>query len=127
MLEKRLLQLMILLAGFVPVIAGSLGVWEGAAFVHGLLDRAGDSQFRYLSGLLMGVGLAFWACIPTIERRGETVRALTAVVVVGGVARALGWFTQGDPGGSHWALVMELGVAPMICVWQGRVARGRLR
>ena len=64
MLEKRLLQAAILLAGFVPVTAGAFGAVDGAAFVRGALGPAGDSQFRYLSGLLLGIGLVFWGAFP---------------------------------------------------------------
>ncbi len=121
--EKRLLQFVILLAGCVPVAAGLLGALEGAAFMGGGLGPGGDSQFRYLSGLLLGIGLVFWGCIPSIGRRTETVRALAIVVVMGGLARAVGWISHGDPGASRWALIMELGVTPLICLWQARIAR----
>src|SRR5579875_4036643 len=121
--EKRLLQFVILVAGCVPVVAGFLGALKGADFMGGGLGPGGDSQFRYLSGLLLGIGLVFWWCIPSIERRTETVRALAVVVVAGGIARAFGWIDHGDPGASRWALIMELGVTPLICLWQTRVAR----
>lgn len=123
MLEKRLLQLVIFLGGFVPVIAGGMGAIEGEALLNADLRQGGDSHFRYLSGLLLGIGILFWACIRSIERRGATIRVLTAVVVAGGLARAVGWLIMGDPGPMRWALVMELGVTPLICLWQARVAR----
>jgi hypothetical protein len=118
-LERRALQLVITLAGLVPVGAGGWGVIGG-------LGRAGvaASQGRYLSGLLLGVGLVFWWTIPAIERRGAVVRALAAVVVVGGLSRLAGAVVSG-----HWSsgvvlpLVMELGVTPAIAVWRERVER----
>jgi hypothetical protein len=82
---------------------------------------------RYLSGLLLAIGLSYWACVPTIERRGEIVRLLTVIVLVGGLARLAGMLVAGDPGPTmRWALVMELGVAPVIGLWQARVAQGRM-
>src|SRR3546814_5889102 len=83
-----------------------------------------DSHCRYLSGLLLGVGLVFAACIPRIERHGPVVRAAGAIVVAGGLARLLSLLEYGLPGAGHlFGLAMELGVVPLILVWQARVAR----
>ena len=106
-------------AALVPVIAGAAGVFAGARH-----EAAGfDSHFRYLSGLLLGLGLVFWGLVPNIERRTGLVRALTLVVVVGGLARLWAYAQRGDPGAMRWALVMELVVTPALCLWQARVAR----
>lgn len=113
-LERRLLQVAIALAGVVPVAAGAWGV---------LGEWRPDSHARYLSGLLLGVGLTFWACIPTIERRGEVVRALAFIVVIGGLARLGAVVERGLTPGSGLPLVMELGVTPLIALWRERVAR----
>ena len=122
-MERRALQFAVFLAACVPGAAGAAGaVWGARAF--GQWPGAGaDSHFRYLSGLLMGLGLAFWACIPAIERRGGVFGVLTFLVVVGGLARLAGIVLVGDPGRMRWALIMELGVAPLMCLWQGRVAK----
>ena len=44
-----------------------------------------DSHYRYLSGLLLGIGLGFWTAIPNIEHEGHHFRLLAAIVVVGGL------------------------------------------
>ncbi len=125
-MERRALQLAILLAGLVPVFGGGAGAVLGeAAFGH-WAGAGQDSHIRYLSGLLLAIGLIFWGCVPTIERRGEIVRVLTAIVVTGGLARLAGVFLAGDPGLMRWPLVMELVVTPLICLWQARVARSVL-
>jgi len=126
-MERRLLQLAILLAGLVPVFAGGAGVVLGARTFGDWPGAAADSHVRYLSGLLLAIGLAYWASVPAIERRGEIVRVLTLIVMVGGLARLAGLLVAGDPGPTmRWALVMELGVAPVIGLWQARVAQARL-
>ncbi|MEO8813401.1 MAG: DUF4345 domain-containing protein [Caulobacteraceae bacterium] len=122
-IERRTLQLAAVLAGFVPVIAGGAGALHGARFIDGWPGRAADSHWRYLSGLLLAIGLAYWSCIPAIERRGTVVRTLTFLVVVGGLARLGGILAVGDPGNIRYALVMELGVAPLLCLWQARIAK----
>ena len=124
-LERRLLQITIALAGFVPVGAGLLGGLLGSAMTG---DPAAsisiDSHIRYLSGLLLGIGLAFWECIPQIEQRGSRIRVLTAIVFLGGLMRLIGVITVVLPGGGMvFGLCMELVVTPLVCLWQRRVAR----
>lgn len=124
-LERRLLQITIALAGFVPVGAGLLGGLLGSAMTG---DPAAsisiDSHIRYLSGLLLGIGLAFWECIPQIEQRGSRIRVLTAIVFLGGLMRLIGVITVGLPGGGMvFGLCMELVVTPLVYLWQRRVSR----
>ena len=123
-MERRALQIVILLAGLVPVFGGGAGALLGERAFGPWAGAGQDSHIRYLSGLLLAIGLVFWSCVPTIERRGETVRLLTVIVVTGGLARLAGVFLAGDPGPMRWALVMELGVTPLLCLWQARIARG---
>jgi hypothetical protein len=67
--ERRLLQIAVAAGGLVPVSAGLLGVVFGTGMVP---DGAGgvslDSHVRYLSGLLLAIGIGFWSTIPWIER-----------------------------------------------------------
>lgn len=122
--ERRALQAAILLGGCVPVLAGASGALSGAGFMGADLAGDVDGHFRYLSGLLLGIGLGFWSAVPRIERMGGRVRLLTLIVVAGGLARALGLAITGDASGSTvFALAMELLVTPAICLWQARVAR----
>ncbi len=82
-----------------------------------------DSHVRYLSGLLLGIGLLFWGMVPRIERCGAVVRALTFLVFVGGLARLAGVLFVGTPSVAMVAaLAMELVVTPLLCLWQARIA-----
>ena len=125
-MERRALQIAILLAGIVPVYGGGSGALRGEAAFGAWAGAPQDGHMRYLSGLLLGIGLIYWSCIPTIERRGEIVRVLTAIVITGGLARLAGVFLAGDPGSMRWTLAMELLVAPLLCLWQARVAKAAL-
>ena len=83
-----------------------------------------DSHFRYLSGLLLGIGLAFWSTIPGIERKGRMFQLLTAIVFIGGLARLYGVLIDGWPGAPMiGGLAMELVVTPLLCLWQALLAR----
>jgi hypothetical protein len=80
-------------------------------------------HFRYLSGLLLGIGVAFMWTIPHIELQGHRFRLLTAIVVTGAVGRLVGAvFTGTMVLPMFLALVMELAVTPALCLWQHHVA-----
>lgn len=116
--EKRTLQACVAVAGLVAVWAGAWGVLNDLGGHGGGLA----SHERYLSGLLLAIGLAFWTTVADIEGKTERFRLLTTLVVVGGISRLLG-VALGDA--LSWpiggALAMELLVAPLLCLWQGRV------
>ena len=124
-LERLLLQITIAICGFVPVGAGLVGGILGGAMVGGAgIDASLDSHVRYLSGLLLGIGLAFWEAIPSIERRTARVRLLTAIVFLGGLMRFIGLLMVATPGMPMlFGLGMELLITPLICLWQTHVAR----
>lgn len=125
--ERRALQICVALACVVPLAAGGGGVFESAAGLRGVeapLPVDLDSHFRYLSGLLLGIGIGFAFCIPRIEEHGAVFRTLGLVVFIGGLARLLSLAELGMPGRGHqFGLVMELIVVPSLVLWQMRVAR----
>jgi hypothetical protein len=119
--ERRALQVAVATAGLLPVASGALGVLRPellfAGPPHALTHAA------YLSGLLLGIGLAFWSLIPAIERQSRAFGLLTALVVLGGLARALAALRLGAWGlPVALPLVMELGITPALWLWQRRVA-----
>jgi hypothetical protein len=123
-MEKRWLQIAVALGGLVPVGAGLAGALLGAGMLNQVGDGALDSHIRYLSGLLLGIGLAFWSTIPGIERKGARFGLLTLIVVIGGFCRGVGMLVWGPPGAiMSLALIMELGVTPLLYLWRERVGR----
>jgi hypothetical protein len=125
--ERRLLQAAVAVAALVPLSAGALGMIAGPDFIRGIGADVSvdlDSHFRYLSGLLAGIGVGFVTCIPTIERCGARFRLLGLIVVLGGLARLWALVAHGAPGAGHlFGLAMELGVVPVLMLWQARVER----
>jgi hypothetical protein len=121
------LQAAVAVAGLVPVGAGLAGALMGPAMLDEPISSiATDSQFRYLSGLLLAIGLGFWSTIPQLPRRTARVRLLTAVVVLGGLGRLYGVTQQGWPETPMvLALVMELLVTPLLCFWQAAISTHR--
>lgn len=123
-IERRLLQIVIAIACLVPLTAGSQGIVRGVAYIRGAQVTPDlDSHFRYLSGIFLMMGIGFVTTIPRIEAQGARFRLLGAMVVCGGLSRALSWVMVGAPSGGHkFGLMMELGVVPLLMLWQARVA-----
>jgi len=123
---KTALQCAIAVAVLVPILAGAAGMMAGPAMMG--LDHAVasdlDSHYRYLSGLLLGIGLAFAASIPNIERNGRRIRLLAGIVVIGGAGRLYAVFLAGHASRTTMlALAMELLVTPGLALWQHRLER----
>jgi hypothetical protein len=116
--EAIALRATVAIAGIVPVGAGLAGMLRGAAMLggHPAANLTLDSHLRYLSGLLLAIGLGFWSTIPRIEQQTARFRLLTAIVLYGVTAEGL------PPAPMLFGLAMELGVTPLLCWWQGRVA-----
>jgi Domain of unknown function (DUF4345) len=124
MKEVQWLRVAVAAACVVPITAGGAGVLLGPAMVGiGITSVAMDSHYRYLSGLLLGIGVLFLTTVPRIETSTARFRILAIIVIVGGFSRLLGALLNGkrDPS-SLFALVMELGVTPALVLWQARVA-----
>jgi hypothetical protein len=123
--ERRLLQIAVAVGSLVPILAGGAGILLGPRLLgpDAVASVDLDSHFRYLSGLLLGIGVGFVSTIPGIEIRGARFRLLTAIVVVGGLGRLIALLASGPPPpGMLAALAMELLVTPALAFWQHRVA-----
>lgn len=125
MTGRQALQRVVAAGALVPVAAGLYGVLLGInGLSGGVADISLDSQYRYLSGLLAGIGILFWTCVPGIEGKTRLFRFLTLVVALGGLARLLGLYLTGLPSLTMLAaLALELVVTPLLCLWQTLIAR----
>lgn len=127
MASKHGLQFAIALSGLIPVSAGLAGILLGPGMVGSLATSSVslDSHYRYLSGLLLGIGIGFWLTIPHVERQGRLVQLLTAVVVFGGMGRLCSLASAGIPSYPMlFGLFMELAVTPLLAIWQYSLAKG---
>ena len=124
--EKRLLQAAMAVTLLLPYTAAVLSLARGPGWLgHAtLVPRDLDSHFRYISGLFLGMLILFTSCVPGVERKGARLRLLSFMVMIGGLARLSSWLLVGQPSAGHIAgLGIELGVVPLILLWQARVAR----
>lgn len=123
---RRALQVFIGVAGLLPVFAGTAGIFGGPGFLGQTAPWPVDldSHLRFLSGVFLVVGLAWWSCIPAIESKGERLRLLALMTFVGGLARLGSLGLAGAPSVGHVAgLGMELVAVPLVVLWHGRIAR----
>jgi hypothetical protein len=123
--EKRILQSVVAIGSLVPIGAGATGMLLGPRMldVGGIGSADLDSQFRYLSGLLLAIGLGFASTVPRIEEQTGRFWLLTGIVVLGGIGRLLALLTIGLPSPSMAAaLVLELVITPGLALWQRRIA-----
>lgn len=123
--ERSAFRLAVFVLAFVPVSAGLAGALLGAG-LPGLEAPAGainlDSHMRYLSGLLLGIGLAFWSTVARPAIRLDRFRLLAVIVIIGGAARLLPVLVAGWPDAPHVAaLAMELVVTPALLAWSMRL------
>jgi hypothetical protein len=127
MIEKRALQVIVALACLVPFYAGGLGIVNGPAFLRGVASPVPtdlDSHFRYVSGIFFGVGIGFASCIADIEKKSPRFTLLACFIIMGGLARLFSLMIVGMPSGGHmFGLGMELGVVPLLTLWQRNFAR----
>lgn len=125
--ERRVLQIVIAISCMIPLTIGGMGIVDGASWLRGVGSAAPidlDSHFRYLSGIFLALGVGYASCIPQVEIRMPRIRLLSFMVMAGGLARAWSLMTVGVPSQGHiWGLCMELGVVPVLMLWQARFAR----
>ncbi|MES2337936.1 MAG: DUF4345 domain-containing protein [Pseudomonadota bacterium] len=124
--EKRLLQGVMLVVLLLPATAVIPSILGGPGFLGHppVIPTDLDSHFRYVSGIFLAVLLLFIGCIPAIERNGQRFRMLGGIIVVGGLCRLLSLVTVGVPSFGHQlGLCAELGLMPLLMLWQARLAR----
>lgn len=122
---RRFLQILVAVFSLVPILAGLDGMLLGSAMLeaHGSTNITMDSHFRYLSGLLLGIGLGFLSCLPQIELKTPRFQVLVGIVVLGGIGRLYSLIIVGTPShGMMFGLGMELLMTPLLGLFQLSVA-----
>jgi len=129
-MERRALQVVLTVLSLIPLLGLAL-VWsQGAAFFFrdgaAPVPNALDNQLRYLAGVYAGaVTGALWWAIPRIERGAVPLRIAAGAVFLGGIGRCVSMAAVGPPGDPTMVagLALELGVVPLLVLWQRCIAR----
>ena len=121
--ERWYLQRTVAVLAVTPVAAGLFGVLFGPALTGDTVSVSADSHFRFLSALLLAIGVVYWSTVPAIEEKTGRFRLLTLLVFLGGLGRLFGLLLTGVPSLYMLSgLFLELVVAPVLALWQTRVA-----
>ncbi|MEY4671202.1 MAG: hypothetical protein RLZZ415_1081 [Pseudomonadota bacterium] len=116
-----LLSLIALLTGAMDVIVGVAGqanTGVGAA-ARAPFDPVLDSQVRFLGAVWLGLGAIQLVCLGDLRRYGTILQLCFAIVVLGGIGRALSLAQAGlpeddiGPAFITVALVIELFLVPL--------------
>jgi len=127
-MNKFNLQIVMRLLGIIPVATGLLGMMG----VHDPVYVAAgvppivllDTNLRFYSGVWVGVGLALWWLIPTIERQTVLFRVLWGMIFIGGIGRLLSIIMlEWPPVPFVGFTAIEIVGAPLFIWWQSHVAR----
>ena len=132
-MERRTLQVVLAVLSVIPLLGLGIAWLRGPEFFfHGASGRvpnALDNQFRYLAGVYAGaVTGGLWWAIPRVELRAVPVCIAASAVFLGGLGRCVSMAAVGDPGDPTMigGLLLELGVAPLLVLWQRRIARAEV-
>ena len=122
--EVQFLQIVIAVLSLVPAATGIAGIVLGPRLLGVTAPWPADldSHFRFLSGVFLVVGLAWWSCVPRLPEKGPRLRLLALMTFAGGLARLASLGLAGAPSVGHMAgLGMELVIVPVIVLWHRRI------
>ena len=127
-------RIVTILVGLIPIFFGISGLLGGASGVvpepqlYELPEiNALDSQYRYLAGTYLGIGLMiiYSALGPPAEMRAKRHLFRFAMMAwfLGGLGRTISWMMVGEPAGWQVSgMAIEL-LAPLLIIWQMRVLK----
>ena len=127
-MSKRSLQIAMGVLAIIPVttgLLGLLGVEEPPYVAAGVPSIVMlDTNLRFYAGVWLGLGLAFYWLIPTIERQTVLFRVLWGMIFLGGIGRLLSMTMLAWPPIPFVAFTaLEIVGAPLFILWQSRLSR----
>jgi hypothetical protein len=123
LMERKLLQAAVAVAGFAGVMLGLTGVLFGTLHTDLSGDVVLDSYVRFGKGVLLATGLVYWSCIPRIEFCGDRLSLVTFILALGTVSRLFSAVGHGVPTlGIIANLIAGLILVPLLWLWQRRIA-----
>jgi len=122
-------RLVVAVLALIPITAGAAGVMFGLSFPGFDLDAGNpdaQSHFRFLSGIFLAIGLAYWSVALGLGDWLRRFQLLAILTIAGGLARAASLPLDGTPSLGHQiGLGMELGAVPLLLFWCRQLEKRR--
>jgi hypothetical protein len=127
-MRKSRLQVASALLGAIPIMTGIIGMFgiSDPLYASAALPPSTllDSNLRFFSGVWLGLGVAMYWIIPTIEKQTLLFRALWGMIFIGGIGRLISMLMVGLPPAPFIGFTaLEIVGAPLLVLWQSRVSR----
>jgi hypothetical protein len=127
-MSRRALQIVSGILGTIPIATGAIGLLglRDPLYVRfGVVPNVVlDSNLRFFSGLWLGLGIAMYWMLPSIERQTTLFRTFWGMIFLGGIGRLASIVVAGAPPAPFVGIIgLELIGAPIFVLWQRRVAR----
>lgn len=109
------------------LLFAAIALGTGAKFVLGGLPPGAeatlDNTFRFLGGVWLAVGLGLIHCFVSFDKTERVFAFLMRVLIVGGLARAVGLLFVPPERAIVVAIVIELVIPPVLLVLRARLSR----
>jgi uncharacterized protein YjeT (DUF2065 family) len=127
-MNKRGLQIATGLLGAIPVLTGIITMFGLSDPIYAAAKIPAnallDSNLRFFGGVWLGLGLALYWLIPSIERQTVLFRMLWGMIFLGGIGRSLSIIFLGWPPLPFVGFTaLEIIGAPFFIWWQARLER----
>jgi hypothetical protein len=127
-MSRRLLQGVLVLLALVALVTGgrslAYGLGDpGYGLAPGPVSLVLDNNLRFLSAIWLAMGVALLTLLPSLERQGPALAVLLGLMAAGGLGRLVSVAQHGLPAPNYVAIVLVELVAPLLLLWQRRLAR----
>jgi hypothetical protein len=125
-MELKAFRIIVANLALIPISAGAAGVIFGLSFPGfevQVQNPDASSHFRFLSGIFLAMGLAYWTVALGLGDWLARFQFLAVLTIAGGLARGVSLFVDGTPSLGHQiGLGMELIIVPMLFFWSIRLS-----
>ena len=127
-MNKRGLQIATGLLAAIPVLTGIITMFGLSDPIYAAAKIPAnallDSNLRFFGGVWLGLGLALYWLIPSIERQTVLFRVVWGMIFLGGIGRLLSMVFLGAPPLPFVGFTaLEIIGAPFFIWWQARLER----
>ncbi len=127
-MNKKNLQYLTFILALVPTITGLIGFMGIHDPIYGEMPKPDnvllDSNLRFFSGVWLGLGIALFSIIKTIDSQTQVFRIVWGCIFLGGIGRLLSIVFIGTPPVPFIGFtILEIVGAPLFMYWQSKIGQ----